>query len=400
MKTISRDVSYDAIIKARENISGTVRRTELLPVSASLFGEKSGIFIKTESFQRTGSFKIRGAYNKLLSLSPEERSRGVVAASAGNHAQGVALAASLLGIKATIVMAMGASPVKVEATRAYGAEVVLHGKNFDEAYSRALELTSERGACFIHPFDDTKIIEGQGTIALEIFEDMPDCGMIVAPIGGGGLISGIATAAKAINPSCLVVGVEPASAPCMQRAVALGEPKTLDSATTIADGTAIKRAGELTSAICRKLVDDIVLVSEEEIAETMLTLMERMKLVAEGAGALSLAALLSGRLSAKGKTALILSGGNVETGLLGRILEKGLFSAGRRCRFEVELEDSPSALASLLELISREGAGIVSLSHRRVAERQDIGRVKVFLTLETRGVTHADRLEKEMSRLF
>ncbi|HEY0840224.1 MAG TPA: threonine ammonia-lyase, partial [Vulgatibacter sp.] len=318
------------------------------------------IWFKLENLQLTGSFKERGALNKLLELSAEERARGVITASAGNHAQGVAYHAGRLGIPATIVMPDRTPLIKVTNTRGYGAKVVLAGGNFDEAYAEARRLQEEQGLVFVHPFDDDAVIAGQGTIGLELLEQVPDLDAVIVPIGGGGLISGIAVALKQSRPGIRVIGVQTAALPSMKASVEAGEPVTVKAGQTIADGIAVKRPGGRTLEYVKRYVDEILVVDEEEIANAILLLLEREKTVAEGAAAVALAALLHGycRKLEGENVALILSGGNIDMNLISRIIERGLVKGGRLTRFVVNIEDRPGSLARLTALVAGEGANI------------------------------------------
>ena len=352
------------------------------------------VFLKLENLQKTGSFKIRGAYYKLSQFTPSMRKRGVVAASAGNHAQGVALASSLLGIRSTIVMPETVSLAKQVATQAYGGEVLLFGQNTDEALHHAKRLT-EGGKFFIHPFDDEQVIAGQGTIGLEILEEVPGVEAIVAPIGGGGLISGIATIVKKKRPKVRIIGVQSIHAP--SAFYSLKRKKIVEGKVrpTLADGIAIRRVGEITFPMIQKGVDEIITVNEDEIASAILLLMERKRIVAEGAGATPLAALMSGRIKTGLKRiVLIISGGNIDVHLLDRIIEKGLAQTGRLVRFSIFLRDVPGALAKLTRLVAQHRANILHIIHERAARDIPIGFSKVILVLETRGSDHIREIRK------
>ena len=383
------------IVEARERIRD---RVYLSPCARSeTFSRRCGAttFFKLENLQMTGSFKERGALNKLLQLSPDERRRGVIAASAGNHAQAVAYHASRDGIPATIVMPRRTPLIKVANTRSHGAEVVLHGNDFDEAYAHALELQRERGLVAVHPFDDDQVIAGQGTIALELLEQEPDLEVVLVPVGGGGLISGVAVALKGLRPRVKVIGVEAAACPAMGKSVEAGHHVTVGAATTIADGIAVKRPGELTFEYVKRFVDDLVTVDEEEIANAVLLLLEEEKTVTEGAGAVTLAALYNKRVrAAHGKrTVMILSGGNIDVNILSRIIERGLAKDGRLVRLEVQLPDEPGALASLLAEVGRRSANVIEVHHERTFSDLGLANVAVELTLETRGGEHVRQLE-------
>ena len=357
-------------------------------------------FFKLENQQMTGSFKERGALNKILTLSPAERERGVIAASAGNHAQGVAYHAGRLGIPATIVMPDRTPLIKVDNTRAFGATAVLAGGNYDEAYAEARRLQEERGLTFVHPFDDDMVIAGQGTIALELLEQNPYLEVVLVPVGGGGLISGIAVAIKEVNPRIKVIGVQTEVLPSMKASVEAGEPVTVQAGRTIADGIAVKRPGDRTLAYVRKYVDDIVTVSEEEIANAILLLLEREKTVAEGAGAASVAALINGKIpyAVGRKTAMIVSGGNIDVNMIARVIEKGLVKEGRLVRLVVQIEDRPGNLARLLALVAEYAANVIEIHHDRAFGKSSFGETTVELTLETRGRSHIEDLVAGLER--
>lgn len=358
----------------------------------------NSIFLKLDNQQRTGAFKERGALNKLLTLKPDERARGVIAASAGNHAQGVAYHAGRHGIKARIYMPLPTPLTKVSATRAYGAEVVLHGTNYDEAYARAVEVGQQDRLTLIHAFDDDAVIAGQGTLGLEILEQQPDIQVVVVPIGGGGLIGGIACAVKETNPAVTVFGVQPARIPSMQAAVAQGKPVTLDAAKTIADGIAVRRAGERTLPLVQKYVDDIVTVDEEEIANAILLLLEREKTLAEGAGAAAIAALINHKTPLSGKkVAVLVCGGNIDVSLLSRIMERGLVKDGRLVRLRVHLPDYPGALHRLTGILAQHRANIVETSYDRAYYGVNLGDTAIDITMETRGPDHIAELLSALS---
>jgi len=354
----------------------------------------SSIFLKLDNQQRTGAFKERGALNKLLTLTSDERGRGVIAASAGNHAQGVAYHAGRHGIRARIVMPLPTPLTKVSATRAYGAEVVLHGANYDEAYGKAIENAREDCLTLIHAFDDDAVIAGQGTVGLEILQQHSDVEAIVAPIGGGGLIGGIACAVKETNPAVKIFGVQPARIPSMKAAVAEGKPVTLNSAKTIADGIAVRRAGDRTLPLVQKYVDDIVTVEEEEIANAILLLLEREKTLAEGAGAAAIAAVLNRKLPAlQGKrVAVLVCGGNIDVTLLARIIERGLVKDGRLVRLRVHLPDYPGALHRLTGILADHRANIVETAYDRAYHGVNLGDTAIDITMETRGPDHIAEL--------
>ena len=347
------------------------------------------IHLKLENLQRTGSFKERGALNKLLTLSQAERERGVIAASAGNHAQGIAFHAAARGIRSQIVMPLATPQIKVAATSAFGAEVILHGANYDEACEEALRLRLEEGRTFIHPFDDPEVISGQGTIGLELLDQVPDLEAVVVPVGGGGLIAGVACALKESNPKIRVIGVEPEKLPSMLRAREAGAPVTIHAEATIADGIAVRRAGDLTLPLVVRYVDEIVSVDDEEIASAILTLLEQEKTLAEGAGAAALAALLQSKTSLRGRRTIVLvSGGNIDVSLLAKIIERGLVKDGRLLRVRVYLQDHPGALLALTQILARERANIVETVHNRAYYGVSLGETVIDVTLETRGATH------------
>jgi threonine dehydratase len=350
------------------------------------------VLLKCENLQRTGSFKIRGAYVRLSRLSAEERARGVVAASAGNHAQGVALAASLLGAEATVLMPVGAPLPKIAATKAYGAKVELVGANVDEALVAAHEHAERTGAILIHPFDHPDVIAGQGTVGLEILEQCPDVETIITGVGGGGLISGIAVAVKALRPQTRVIGVQAVGAAALPISLRAGRPVRLDAYSTIADGIAVGRPGDHTFAHVAKLVDDVVTVTDEDISRALVMLLERGKLVVEPGGAVGVAAVMAGVVSATAPMVIVLSGGNIDPLLMVRVIEHGLAAAGRYLRFTVRCTDRPGHLAALLALIGQQGANVEDVDHRRNDPRLRLGEVEVELKVETRGAEHSDRL--------
>jgi threonine dehydratase len=354
---------------------------------------QNSIFLKLDNQQRTGAFKERGALNKLLTLTGEERAHGVIAASAGNHAQGVSYHAGRHGIRARIVMPLPTPLTKVSATRAYGADVVLYGANYDEAYGKAIELSEQDHLTLIHAFDDDAVIAGQGTLGLEILAQHPDIEVIVSPIGGGGLIGGIACAVKETNSKVKVYGVQPSRLPSMKAAVAQGKPVTLESAKTIADGIAVRRAGERTLPLVQKYVDDIVTVEEEEIANAILLLLEREKTLAEGAGAAAIAAVLNRKLPLRDKrVAVLVCGGNIDVTLLSRIIERGLVKDGRLVRLRVHLPDYPGALHSLTGILADHRANIVETSYDRAYHGVNLGDTAIDVTMETRGPEHITEL--------
>lgn len=358
----------------------------------------NSVFLKLDNLQRTGAFKERGALNKLLTLSPIERKRGVIAASAGNHAQGLAYHAGRHGIHAQICMPLTTPLVKVSATRAYGADVVLHGANYDEACEEAVRRSIAHDLTFVHPFDDDAVIAGQGTLGLEILEQHPEIEVIVAPVGGGGLIGGIGCAVKEKSPKVRIIGVQPARLPSMKVAIAEGKPVTLSPAATIADGIAVRRAGERTLPLVQKYVDEIVTVDEEEIANAILLLLEREKTLAEGAGAAAIAALINHKVSLVGKkVAVLVCGGNIDVTLLARIMERGLVKDGRLVRLRVHLPDYPGALHRLTGILAQHRANIVETSYDRAYYGVNLGDTAIDITMETRGTDHIAELLSALS---
>ena len=380
---------YNLILEADDRLRKRVRHTEL--IHSHFFSEKLGlpVYFKCENLQRTGSFKIRGALNFMTSQPRENLAKGVITASAGNHAQGVAFSADLLGTKATIYMPESTPPQKVFATRDYGAEVVLTGSNFDEAYAAAVKAGRESGALFVHPFDDTLVMAGQGTIGLELLRELPDLANVLVPIGGGGLISGIASAIKATHPHVRLIGVEAAAAPSMHYSLKKERLMETPLAFSLADGIAVKKVGKKTFPIVRELVDDVLLVEEEEIAQAIVALLERTKLLVEGAGAVTLAALTNGKTgNLSGKTVCLLSGGNIDVRTIAIVVERGLLAAGRYLKLKVELADIPGSLALLSSDIAATKANIYLISHDRRSISLPVGRTEVLLELETRGFEH------------
>jgi threonine dehydratase len=358
----------------------------------------NSVYLKLDNLQRTGAFKERGALNKLLTLTADERSRGVIAASAGNHAQGVAYHAGRHGIRAEICMPLTTPLIKVSATKSYGAEVILHGANYDEACEEAVRRSQQFGMTFVHPFDDEVVIAGQGTMGLEILQQVPDIEAVVAPIGGGGLIAGVACAVKETHPQVRVIGVQPARLPSMKVAIAEGHPVTLSPAATIADGIAVRRAGEKTLPLVQKYVDDIVTVDEEEIANAILLLLEREKTLAEGAGAAAIAALINRKIPLSGKkVAVLVCGGNIDVSLLSRIMERGLVKDGRLVRLRVHLPDYPGALHRLTGILAQHRANIVETSYDRAYYGVNLGDTAIDITMETRGPDHIAELLSALS---
>ena len=384
-------VTLGMILEARERLKGVAQRTGMVQFKA-LSDEHSQVYLKTEDLQNTGSFKVRGAYIKIASLSAEERACGVIASSAGNHAQGVALAAKAFGVPATIVMPAGAPLSKVKATRELGANVVLHGTVYDDAYAEACRIQKETGATFIHPFDDPMVIAGQGTIGLEIMDDLPDVGTIVVPIGGGGLASGVAAAVKMLHPDVRVIGVQASGAAGMKASLDAGHIVELPSAKTIADGIAVKRPGENTFELCRQYLDEVVTVDDDEIAQAILFLMERGKMVAEGAGAAPVAAIINRKFDVSGKVAALISGGNIDVTMLSRIIEKGLLRAGRVSKLRIILQDRPGQLEQVSRIIGGNGANVMAIHHDRTDVDLDIRDAILEITMETQDREHAQRI--------
>jgi threonine dehydratase len=379
---------------ARERLNGAIYRTPCARSETLSRQTGQSIFLKLENLQMTGSFKERGALNKIATLTAEQARRGVIAASAGNHAQGVAHHATQRGIRSVIVMPLATPLVKVQATRGFGAEVILHGANYDEACEEATRRCEAEGMTFIHPFDDPLVMAGQGTIGLELLEQIENLEAVVVPIGGGGLIGGVACAVKESKPDVRVIGVQTARLPSMKEAVTAHHPVTIEPATTIADGIAVRRAGDTTFPIVARYVDEIVTVNEDEIASAILTLLEREKTLAEGAGAAGLAAVLQRRTSlpAFTRTAVIVGGGNIDVTLLSRIIERGLVQDGRLIRLRIHLLDRPGALADLTQIIAAHRANIVDTLHNRAYYGVNLGDTVIDITMETRGREQVEEL--------
>jgi threonine dehydratase len=390
-------ISLEEIKKARETLTGAVCRTELAYTNTLSGLTGNHIYLKMENQQSTGSFKLRGAYNKIANLSDGEKKSGVIASSAGNHAQGTALAATRFGIPATIVMPKHAPLSKVKATQSYGATVVLHGNVYDEAYEQALRIQAENKATFVHPFNDPLVIAGQGTIALEIFEDLPDVEVVVVPIGGGGLISGIAVALKTLQPKIKIIGVQTENMPSMVESVAKQHITTCQGMPTIADGIAVKTPGEITFDIVQHYVDDIVTVNEDEIAGAILLLLERVKAVVEGAGAVSAAAVLNKLAGNKNsKIVALISGGNIDVNMMARIINKGLVQSGRKVFIDTIMLDQPGMLGKLLQSIGNAGANVLAVTHNRDNTGVPLGCAKVELEMETADQNQIDEIKSLM----
>ena len=380
-------VTLDKIYHAAHVLKSVVRHTDL--IKAPAINPDADIWLKPENLQVTGSFKVRGSGYMISQLTDEEKAKGVIACSAGNHAQGVALAATKYGIKSVICLPDGAPISKVEATKGYGADVVMVEGVYDDAYAEALRLRDEKGYTFIHPFDAENVIAGQGTIGLEIMNEMPDVDAIIVPIGGGGLISGVALAAKKLNPNVKVYGVQAAGAPSMYNSVKDGKIERLDSVSTIADGIAVKEPGENTFNYVNEFVDEIVTVTEDEIATAILTLIEQHKMIAEGAGAVSVAAAMFDKIDIKGKKVVcIVSGGNIDVTILSRVIKRGLSRSGRNCSLLVELVDKPGQLKGVSNIIADKGGNVISVHHERAGEGSDINGCFLRIVLETRNFAH------------
>ena len=399
LEKVELPIGLADVVAARERLRGSIYlspcpRSEML---SNLTGQQ--VYLKLENLQMTGSFKERGALNRIAMLTPEQAAKGVVAASAGNHAQGVAYHATKRGIRALIVMPLATPLVKVTATRGFGAEVVLHGANYDEACVEATRLCEAEGMTFIHPFDDAVVMAGQGTIGLELLEQVPELDAVIVPIGGGGLIGGIACAIKESNPRIKVIGVQTSRLASMQAAVREHHPVTVEPSTTIADGIAVRRAGDVTYPVVERYVDEIVTVDEDEIASAILVLLEREKTLAEGAGATALAALLQKKTSlpAGAHTAVLVCGGNIDVTLLARIIERGLVQDGRLIRLRIHLLDKPGALAELTMLLAKSRANIVDTLYNRAYYGVNLGDTTIDITLETRGREQVEELLAAMT---
>ena len=382
---------------AEKTLESVIKKTEL--IESPFFSNECGnrVFIKPENLQVTGAFKIRGAFNKLSKLNEMEKIRGVIAASAGNHAQGVGYAAQMLGVKATLVMPATTPIIKVEATKNYGVDVVLHGDSYDEAYKKARELEAEQNYVFVHPFDDLDVIMGQGTLALEIIKDLDDVDAILVPIGGGGLISGIAFAIKMLKPSIKVIGVEPDGACCIKESLAQNKVIELLAVDTMADGTAVKKPGDLTFEFIREFVDEVVTVSEFDILEAILLLMEKHKLVVEGAGALSLAGLKKLQSTDK-KVVCLVSGGNIDISTISAIINRALVSRGRLFCFTVNLPDKPGELLHVANILSELKANVIKLDHNQSKVMDRFKQVQLEVTVETNGNHHVDQIVAEFKK--
>ncbi len=389
-------LSIDKVFHASVVLKNIVRTTAIVPTEGITDGCE--LFLKPENLQKTGSFKLRGSGYKISMLSEEEKKRGVIACSAGNHAQGVALAATKSGVSSIICLPDSAPISKIEATKRYGAQVCLVEGVYDDAYKRALELKEERGYTFVHPFDDEDVIAGQGTIGLEIVQEMNDVDAVIVPIGGGGLISGVAFAIKSLNPNIKVYGVQAVGAPSMFNSVREGSVGSLDSVSTIADGIAVKQPGEHTFGLVQKYVDDIALVTEDEIAAAILTLIEKQKMVAEGAGAVSVAAAMFNKFPIAGKRVVsIISGGNIDVTILSRVIERGLMKSGRSSSLVIELIDKPGQLQTVSRIIADCGGNVTSVQYERAGEIESINGCYLKLGMETRNYDHVRMIAEALT---
>ena len=390
-------LTLDRVYKASEVLKEIIRDTDM--IKAPKINPCADVFLKTENLQVTGSFKVRGSYFKISQLSEEEKRKGVIACSAGNHAQGVALAATKNGIKSTICLPDGAPISKVEATKRYGANVCLVKGVYDDAYNKAIELRDKEGYTFIHPFTDPDVIAGQGTIGLEILRQLPDVDVVVVPIGGGGLISGVAYTIKQLKPSCKVYGVQAQGAPSMEHSVTDGKIETLNAVNTIADGIAVKTPGDLTFELCQKYVDGIVTVSDDEIALAILTLLEQQKLIAEGAGAVPVAAVMNGKIPEIDgkKVCCVVSGGNIDVTILSRVIERGLKMGGRTADIVISLSDRPGQLSGVSRIVAEQGANVVSVNYDSTDLDMNITDCYLKLGVETRNFEHIATVKKALT---
>ena len=390
-------LTLDTVYQAAHKLKEVARETDL--ILAKNIVDNANIYLKTENLQVTGSFKLRGAYYKISSLTEEEKAKGVIACSAGNHAQGVALAAQKNGIKATIFIPSTAPISKIEATRSYNAEIMLIDGVYDDAYEAAVEYQKQTGGTFIHPFDDEKVIAGQGTIALEILNQLPSVDAIIVPIGGGGLISGLAYAIKMLKPECKVYGVEARGADSMLMSLEKAEMCKLKKVSTFADGIAVKTPGDLTYNLCKDYVDKIVTVTDDEIATAILTLIEKQKLIAEGAGAVSVAAALFNKLDLEGKNVVCLvSGGNIDVNILSRVINRGLLTAGRLSDITIYMLDKPGQLKEVAAIVADSGANVIKVSHIQGGENTDINQCYLKISMETRNKAHLEQIKKALKK--
>ena len=388
-------LALEKVFEAKKTLSNVARLTNL--VKSNYLSKENNVYLKTENLQQTGSFKLRGAYYKISKLSPEDKAKGVIACSAGNHAQGVALASKVNNIKATIFIPSTAPLSKVEATRSYGADIKLIDGVYDDAYQAAVKFQKETGGIFIHPFDDIDVIAGQGTIALEILDQLNDIDAVVVPIGGGGLISGVAATIKQIKPTCKVYGVQASNAGSMYESFKQEKRLQLDKVNTFADGTAVKLPGELTYEICKEYVDDIITVSEDEIASAVLTLIEKEKMIAEGAGALPVAAILYNKIPLKDKNVVaIVSGGNIDVNILSRVINRALLKNGRLSNLTIELLDKPGQLKEVSAIIAQYGANVIRVRHNQGGEGTDINDCYLKISMETRDFEHFNQIKQAL----
>lgn len=389
-------LTIDKVYSAKNVLKKVIRKTSVIP--AFDLSDTNHIYLKTENLQRTGSFKIRGSYFKISRLTEEEKARGIIASSAGNHAQGVALAAQQEGIKCTICMPDNAPISKIEATKSYGAEVCLAQGAYDEAYALSAKMAEEKGYTFVHPYDDEDVIAGQGTIGLEILEDLDSVDAIVVPIGGGGLISGVAFAAKSMKPDIKIYGVQAAGAPSMYRSFHEGKQITLDTANTFADGIAVKHPGDIPFEIVSNYVDDIFTVTEDEIAASILTLLEKQKVVAEGAGAVSVAAAMFNKIPLQGKNIVcIVSGGNIDVNIIDRVITRGLLLSGRKTSFIIQLTDKPGQLTDVSKIIADNGGNVVAVDYDNADPDLAINDCFLKITVETRNKDHLNIIKKDLN---
>lgn len=388
-------LTLDKIYHASFVLKDVIRRTDL--IRAPKINPESEIFLKPENLQLTGSFKIRGAYYKISQLSDEEKARGVIACSAGNHAQGVALGAAKNGIRSLICLPDGAPISKVEATKNYGADVCLVEGVYDDAYQRALQLKEERGYTFIHPFDDEYVMAGQGTIGLELLDQLPDVDAVIVPVGGGGLISGVAYAIKALNPKVKVYGVQSAGAPSMVNSMLHEKIERLESVSTIADGIAVKEPGAHTFDCCRTYVDGMATVTDDEVSTAILALIEQQKLIAEGAGAVAVAAAMFDKVPVRGKkTVCLVSGGNIDVTILSRVIKRGLLKSGRSYALTIELIDKPGQLLGISRIIADRGGNVIAIHHERANENSDINGCFLRIVMETRNFEHIEEIRQAL----
>jgi len=394
---MERELTLNEVYRATHVLKSILRPTHL--IAAPTVRQNCNVYIKPENLQVTGSFKVRGASYMISQLSDEEKANGVIASSAGNHAQGVAKAAAAAGIKSVICLPAGAPISKVEATKSYGAEICLVPGVYDDAYNRAIELSKERNMTFVHPFNNPLVIAGQGTIGMEILEELPDVDAVIVPVGGGGLISGVAYAIKQLNPNIKVYGVQAAGAPSMVKSIEEGEILNLKSVNTIADGIAVKTPGDLTYEICKKYVDKFVTVTDDEVCAAILHLIEKHKLIAEGAGAVSVAAAMFGDLPLEGKkVACVVSGGNIDITSLNRIINRGLQKSGRLCTLSIALMDRPGQLVVVSQLIATLGANVTAVLHERTNSNIDVNACVLRISMETRDAKHIDEIVAALNK--